>query len=504
MNHTLIKIMFYAVLLLGIFLRVEEYAANRSFWLDEANVAYKVQHLPIEKIIRSADDGFGTLQPLPLGFILVLRGAARFLGDDEYALRLFPLICGILAMIFFYVLSKKLLPPFWALAAFFSFDLIYYSSELKPYSSDVLILLLLIVTGVQTVERKFDQRYLLFTAGLGGIALWCSFSSAFALFSVFAYLLFSARQQGEKKLLLFLSLTALGWLISAWAYYEFSLRHFIGKSYLRDYWASGFLPRTSDVFRVFQWCVVIFQKLFENLLQYPAGLCAVLFSVSVCACCLRRDGKGLLLILPVAVTFFFALLRVYPFYDRPILFLMPCIMLLVFRGANILTERMRDPAKNIIRWLILCLLLFHPLRFTFLQFREKKGIEDIKHALEYLQTNALAGDQIVISYSTVPAYRYYAPRYGLTMRPEIIAKDMLDRFANEEGCFDFLDDGRVWLLYTHVSYNHSLNRREGAVSVFERCARREDHKITKLIPQSVPRRPEHDISAALYLFNVKK
>src|SRR5438132_4168306 len=70
---------------IGIALRVAQYAANRSLWVDEAWVALNL----IERPLSGLTTHLSFNQAAPIGFLLVERIVAKLLGFSEYALRLF-------------------------------------------------------------------------------------------------------------------------------------------------------------------------------------------------------------------------------------------------------------------------------------------------------------------------------------------------------------------------------------------------------------------------------
>ena len=127
----------------GIYLRIAQYAFNRSLWLDEAMLIYNV----------SGRDFIGLLQMLdydqvaPFGFLWLTKVLVIFLGKSEFVLRLFPLIAGILSLLFYYYLARKYssyqLIMVGVTMFALSYPLLRYSTEFKPYSSDVLFALIL-------------------------------------------------------------------------------------------------------------------------------------------------------------------------------------------------------------------------------------------------------------------------------------------------------------------------------------------------------------------------
>src|SRR5262249_54811 len=126
----------WVVVGLGIALRVVEYRGDRYLWLDEIYVVECVKGWPVFGL-----DKLPHGQLAPPGFLSVERIAARTLGTSNYALRLFPLACGIAALVLLRDVALRYLDP-WAApiaVALFSVsdDILYYSCELKQYATDM-------------------------------------------------------------------------------------------------------------------------------------------------------------------------------------------------------------------------------------------------------------------------------------------------------------------------------------------------------------------------------
>src|SRR5687767_12002909 len=70
----------------GALLRIIQYAANRSLWLDEAAFARNVLDRSFAQLLLPLD----YLQTPPMGFLLFEKLAVSVFGGSEYALRLLP------------------------------------------------------------------------------------------------------------------------------------------------------------------------------------------------------------------------------------------------------------------------------------------------------------------------------------------------------------------------------------------------------------------------------
>jgi uncharacterized membrane protein len=97
-------------------------------------------------------------QTSPLAFLIVEKLVTQIFGSSEYALRFFPLVCSIVSLFLFYNITKRLLSPrgiSLALTLFaVSWPLIYYSSELKQYSSDVTVALSLYSVALYALQQN--------------------------------------------------------------------------------------------------------------------------------------------------------------------------------------------------------------------------------------------------------------------------------------------------------------------------------------------------------------
>ena len=81
-------------IVLGIILRLADYANNRALWLDEKYLGENVIGRPIFEFDRQMVHD----QLAPPGFLVVARASSRVLGASPHALRFFPLVCGIASL----------------------------------------------------------------------------------------------------------------------------------------------------------------------------------------------------------------------------------------------------------------------------------------------------------------------------------------------------------------------------------------------------------------------
>ena len=146
------------ILGIGVLLRVVVYLSNRSMWLDELSLSGNI----VGKPVLDFSEYLASDQLAPFGFLIVQRALVPILGDSNFALRLVPLIAGVLSLYLFSLLARRVLPRRAALVALvlfaFSDDLIYYSSEMKPYSVDLAVGLAISLAAFDALGRSASSR----------------------------------------------------------------------------------------------------------------------------------------------------------------------------------------------------------------------------------------------------------------------------------------------------------------------------------------------------------
>src|SRR5580700_3089560 len=177
-----LAILCVAIFLIGATFRLSQYIADRSLWLDEAKLALNIINRSFSGLAQPLDYDQGA----PLGFLFVQKLLTVLLGNADYVLRIFPLICGLFSFWAIYALAKRIFVERAAIIAAvilfaFSDRLIYYSSEAKQYSTDVFICLLLLQVIARTLDRNpFNQDFVLLAAS-GTAALGFSHPALFIL-----------------------------------------------------------------------------------------------------------------------------------------------------------------------------------------------------------------------------------------------------------------------------------------------------------------------------------
>jgi hypothetical protein len=310
------------LILIGSALRLAQYMANRSLWLDESYLALNILHRSLGQLLEPLDYG----QAAPLAFLIVEKLVTQIFGSSEYALRFFPLLCGIASLFLFYNVSKRLLSPHGvsiALALFaVAWPLIYYSSELKQYSSDVTIALLLYLLTLYILQQ---DRLSIFAFALfsttSSVTLWFSHPALFVLAGIAVGLILHriAHPQWVSPTMIVLMLSI--WVINFSLIYFISLGQLSHSKLLLDTWADTFMPLPPRSLSDIQWFFNSFFSLFEMPILADStplgpplsGLAALGFIIGCRS--LFPTMKFTLFVLPIILTLLASGFQKYPFYE---------------------------------------------------------------------------------------------------------------------------------------------------------------------------------------------
>lgn len=451
------------LLIIGIILRIWQYAANRSLWLDEATLALSFVHRSFDGLTQPPLE---YNQAAPLLFLFIQKAIIVVLGNREFTLRLFPLVAGVLSLFLMYKTAKKYLQGsaiYIALALFcFCASLIYYSSENKPYGSDVMFTLALLLAAYPCLEDAVKSQNYMLLIGAGLIAMWVSYPAVFVMAGIGIALTLLQISRKDWTGLLWSGLTCLLWLINIAFLYLISLRYTVANKGSEDFWKSGFMPMPP--WNNWGWFGSILESSFSNPLGLSfVGLSAVLLLIGCISIFLRKWTIGLVLVLTIMTTLVASGLQKYPFKVRLILFLVPIIFILIAEGI----ERIRSTLANYSRVVasftvaaLALLLLTQPVISAIDGLKNPKMRTHIRPIVEYVSQNKRNSDVIYVHHSSQPAFKYYAPFYGFKdsdYRVGVSARIKPEKYLNDIDTLKGKD--RVWFVFGHLLSANKIDER---------------------------------------------
>ena len=520
------KAVLWLVVGAGILLRLARYADNRSLWLDESYLSLNI----IEKSATELLGKLDYLQAAPPGFLLAEKLAVTFLGESEYALRLVPLIAGIASLFLFCAVARRFLALSALLLATVLFavnePLIYYSSEVKPYSTDVAVGLGLLLLACRITEntdgRPVPRHSVLALAGVVGV--WFSFTAVFVLAAIVVALIVRGIRIRDRSGLLLASALGLVWFVSFAGVFLVSSQNtsrisdaIFGESHGSDQglrWLE--LSRLSESVHA-AWGLFVDPFSFE---RGTNGLAALMLVVGVFALVQRRDDlKQLaLLTLPLVAAFGAAVLDRYPLGGRFSLYLVPFALILVSRGVQGIATLSRHAL--ILAVTIAAFLAVPPTVDAVSNLLDPPAPEDVRPLLRYLTDNAEEGDVLYVYRNAQYALRYYGecddcdawdgrfpwPLRAPVVRPgeagqavlESVSPLMLvqhatsaDQVLDDLEELDRLPRGkRIWFLFSHVQSPRGLNEEAVYLAYLDKNGRRIDGRRTD--------------GAAIYLYELSR
>jgi hypothetical protein len=354
------------VLGLGVFLRVIVYLDGRSFWMDESSLW---GNLAGKRVFDFSEPLTGD-QLAPFGFLIAQRTLMAILGTSKYASRLIPLASGLVAFWLFARLVRRLLssrPALIALALFaFSDDLIYYSSELKPYSTDLAIGLAISLAALDAAGKPASGRRLIVMAVLALAAPWCSFASTFVVAGCGATLILTSLRSGRWRDSMLWIAIGIGWVASLFVSYRASAAMLSPYTTMYVFWDFAFLPVWPLPVGRDRLAAAagILLEVFVTPLNLVAPVCpwvGVLLPISLLAlgatALARRSWSAWsVLVLPIAMAMVASMLKRYPFHGRLILELVPAFLILIAEGSETVRSWDRGPKK--LGYSIVLILLF--------------------------------------------------------------------------------------------------------------------------------------------------
>lgn len=449
----------WTIICFGILVRLVQYLSNRSLWNDEAALALNIVNRSYLELLQPLDYNQGA----PLGFLMVEKLAVQVFGDNEYALRLFPLLSAIISLFIFYKIANKCLQPQAVLISLALFSTLHiwleYATEVKQYSSDVLVALLLCLLLMQMYSKLGFTQIITFGI-VGAIAIWFSHPAIFVLAGIGASCLLVTLFKKDLSTSLKLLSIYLIWAFSFAAFYLITLNDLANQEDLFKSWEGrGTFPSS---FLDVNWLVTSFIEFFHKPLGFPDVFLVPAIFAFLVGCISLFDRRTLLILLsPVGVTYFAAYLHKYPFDGRLVLFLTPFITLLIGEGIAVIRRKTRSTSFAKVGVLILILLIVPPIGTASYLMVKPYLKQEMRPVISYVRTHQQTGDVIYVYQRAEYQFKYYANKFGYQEGDYILGIDDLDKKdgqgTSEEEWQRYKSDldklrgnKRVWIIFSHI------------------------------------------------------
>ncbi len=444
------KIAAQLLLLLGFSLATIQWLMNRSVWLDEAYLALSI-------LQKSRVELLGELyyhQVAPILFLQFEKSFANLLPNSEIGLRLFPFISYCLSIVLFFniihIVFKNAYTRLFALSLFvFNPTLIYYSSEIKQYMSDVLVLLMLFYATL--IHFKTEKHKYYWLTALGSMSIFLSNIAPIVLFTEGVYLLYDNWQNKKNNWRYFISM-CLAWAIVFAFYYAFFIHNHTSKTLMINYWSNnnGFVPinplKKAFYATINEKMMTLFSTFWGVYNRY---LLIILFLIgNFILIKNKKIGIFCLVFTPIATHWLLSGCQLYPFDLRLVLYLCPVIILAIAVGFDAVLNRLfkpNFPLKQSLLTAFIALLIVLP----FLKIQLPIKNEKFKECLKFMDENQTENAPIYVSYYASPPFYYYknaafskATNTQLIVGKYAPTKDILNQ--------EFKDlKGNIWVLFNN-------------------------------------------------------
>jgi hypothetical protein len=403
----------WIIIAIGIGLRLIRYLHNPSLWFDEAVIGLDIIKRPFADLIDPSPDWSAKH---PLAFLVMVKLAIQIFGNSEYALRLFPLVSGIFSLFLFYKISKHYLGPYGALiglALFAILDpLVFQSSNVKPYSSDITVALLILAFAIYIESLKITPLHFVFYSFFGASFVWLSHPSVFVLAGIgMSLILFKLLDKENVEVKKIMAISAI-WAMSFIANYFMYIRKLqaafnISVKEMLSVMEHAYMPVPPKSVDDIKWYIELFFEIFKYPLGMTlTGVVAATFIIGIFSIYSQNRRKFFVLFSPILFTFLAAALHQYPFKGRFIFFLVPNFLIFIAEGIEYV--RKNTTQRSSIIWVVLvALIFFHPLSFAAYRIKKPLYKENIKPILRYIKDHWQRGDIIYVHYYAQYPFEYY-------------------------------------------------------------------------------------------------
>ena len=434
-----IEFWLWMLVLLGVSLRLREFFAYRSLWLDEVALLLQIKRRSYERLLL---DGPGGNQGAPAAYLMLSKMALHYFSSLEVGARILSLLSGIGAMFltaWLVVVSFRdtLTRVLGLLLIATSPWLVYYSAEGKQYMQEVLLAL-----AVVSVSIRYEQgrASLGMFALFGVVAVWFSHSACVVLCACGVLQIARALSRGERRRAIALVSVSIAWAASFALHAMTTMKMLFGNRALMLYWGHGLAPWRKGVSSVALWIVESWGSLMEYIF-IPARLFSLrhldsawwgtLWQGALCCVVLLGIARMFRERSPLApyvasilgIAFALALFRVVPLSSRLVLYTTPFVLLSAARGAAFLVERARSggPLMRVVALGVALLVVAPSVASSTAGALRPLDRNNIKGALRYLAAERAPQDLVVMRRADATVAALYTRRDRSLAMPFLVS-----------------------------------------------------------------------------------
>jgi Dolichyl-phosphate-mannose-protein mannosyltransferase len=474
-----------AVIIAGAAVRLWQYAGRASLFIDEAALARDIVDRPLRQLL---------FEPLPFdqiappGFLMVEKVAVTLFGNNEYALRLFPVACGILSLVLLWRVASRLMQGAAVSAAIalmaFAPGLIAYSCMVKQYSSDVAASLVLMLLALDLRQAVPSVRRACWAGVAGVVVAWFSQPAVLTLAGLGAALVALAILEPDKTAFRRALLVACLWSVSAAGAVLGTLRVVASPSarFMLASWNYGFPPRPLAPLSAAAW---LWHEITSSVLDVQGfayrwpGLYVALAVMGLAGLWRMRRDHAAIVVAPLLAALAAAAAQRYPFAGRLALFVAPSLVLAAAAAAPALGALV--PRHRAIVSSVAAVLIALPAAHALRRSHPVYDPEPLASSLSHLASARRAGDRVYVYYGSAQAFLFYASRFGFAKDDYVIGgchrSHPIDYFRELDR---FRGSPRLWVVIAHA--NPKLEEVQAILGYLGRIGVSRDSLVVQALP----------------------
>jgi len=450
-------------ILLAMGLRTIHYVANPSMWYDELAIARNISDRGITELITEPLDHY---QIAPIGFLVASKISTVLLGENEYALRLMPWTFAVIAPMFFWLIARRFIKGAFLFGGLLLFAvspaLSWYGGNVKQYSSDITISMILVWLALRFREKSIGTASAVLVGLCGGLLITCSQPAVVTAFLLCTILVIERWIRPTGKPLSRLAILVGGWGLGALIATVFALQTVDAKTmdHMKNFWSEGFPPTESTVAFV-MWYPTQISQTFGVFLFHIAARMAPLAQIAIALTVLaipglihlvRRDRwSTALLMTPLIGALVAATIHLFPFRHRVGLHACWPILLLAMSSFGAL----RNLFPRAGRWLVpvaLVVIVGLPSAAILAVGRPPyRGHQEMRPLLKEFAEHLEPGDAVYVFHGARHAMHFYGP--ALEIDPDDWTEGGI-HYGDNRAYLREIDalrgKSRVWFVYTQM------------------------------------------------------
>lgn len=464
-----------AVILLGIGISIYMDCVDRSFWVDEAMLAYSFSERTVWKLTEAP---FAWLQSAPVLYLYLVKLLSLLFGNTEFVLRGFSVFSYAATLGLTWYVAKRLFHVRYALlcSAFLANMnfMLKYSNMFKQYMSECIWVLLVLLVYYLYKEKKLSVRWVI---PLYMIFLWGANPACFFIGGVLAWELLSGLWKRDRIAVRNSILTGAGVFVSFAVYYFYWLWGVANSQEMQEYWAGAvfpLIPRSIADVKEAQALLYDIFIVFREGRIFVTGLVLAAFVFGM----FREKNRYVIV---TALGFFLSLfaswLHMFPVADRMWCFSYPLFAILAYMAADRMipdaSRKENAGIRNVAQGPkysavssgeIAAVILMIVLILTsngILVYRHGENVymagEEVNFSISYVQEHVEPGESVYVYYHSIPAVKYKigydTDAFGNTGEDNIIwaSGTANDSEVLEQDVERIVNAGRCYLIASHTT-----------------------------------------------------